>query len=609
MVLVPASQDTVHHENPIVVVCAGPVGMLTAYELARLDVPCLLAEQNQETTKWPKMDLTNCRSMEILRMMSIADEMRQQKGAVDGKYRCDSLFYTSCGPKGEVLTSWRLPSIDEWRAAIANTNDGTHPAEPAQRCSQVALEAWMKQKCLAQPSIDGRFGWKYLSHVEDHDGVLSTFIDVNGQEHNVRSRYLVGADGGGSLVRATAGIRMIRSALPVALYLAHFRSKDLAQRRPFGRFWHLFPPFGGFIVDQDEDETFTAHMQLDSIDMDVTKIDPYEWVYKCFGGAGEPYRFVIDEIIVSSAWRPNFAIADRYLSEGGRVILAGDACHRNPPHGGYGMNTGLEDALAVSWRLAALFKGYGGPHLLGSYEEEQRPIMISRLERCNRHVMEHIPRYQWYAENGPELLMAETEEGEKFRKQITDFLDESGSECTDRGIELDSRYKSAVIFQDIDDTPEPPWNVKQYTPTTYPGARAPHVFLKDGKTSILDMFGKEWTLIFFLSAPEGRNANGFEEAAATMNIPLTIVNLEGEDHAHRIWGQNYVLVRSDGHVAWKGSELPDRNVAEKILKVITGQEIFEGYIPVPRRVINIPGMETYLDKSNGDGDVKHMAAF
>ncbi|KAK9313986.1 hypothetical protein V1522DRAFT_218510 [Lipomyces starkeyi] len=117
---------------------------------------------------------------------------------------------------------------------------------------------------------------------------------------------------------------------------------------------------------------------------------------------------------------------------------------------GYGMNSGLEDALAISWRLAAMIKGYGGPQLLESYEPEHRPIMFRRLERCNRHVMEHVPRYQWYAEKGPELLMAETQEGEEFRKKIADFLDASASECLDRGIKLDSRYKLSVIFQDLD---------------------------------------------------------------------------------------------------------------------------------------------------------------
>lgn len=216
--------------------------------------------------------------------------------------------------------------MNEWRNTIAKDNDGTYPAETGQRCSRIVLEEWLKKKCLAQPPINSKFGWKYISHVETADGNESTFIDCSNQLRNVHSQYLVGADGGSSRVRRNSGIKMLGQPLPIALFLVHFRSQELAYNLPFGKFWHMFPPFGGFIIDQDDNGTFTAHMVLDSLDQDVSKIDPYEWVYKCFGGAGEPHRFKIDEILVTSAWRPNFSIAEHYLSPGGRVMLAGDAC-------------------------------------------------------------------------------------------------------------------------------------------------------------------------------------------------------------------------------------------------------------------------------------------
>ena len=92
---------------------------------------------------------------------------------------------------------------------IAENNDGTQPVEPGQRCSQIVLEAWLKTKCLAQPSIESHFGWKYITHSESPDGVESTFRDTNGEEHIVRSKYLVGADGGSSRVRKNAGIKML----------------------------------------------------------------------------------------------------------------------------------------------------------------------------------------------------------------------------------------------------------------------------------------------------------------------------------------------------------------------------------------------------------------
>lgn len=93
-------------ETPVVVVGAGPVGLIVAYELARLDMPCLLAEQSVETTKWPKMDLTNCRSMEILRMWGLADEYRALKGSVPKEANFDSIFYNTAHPGGEIITNW-----------------------------------------------------------------------------------------------------------------------------------------------------------------------------------------------------------------------------------------------------------------------------------------------------------------------------------------------------------------------------------------------------------------------------------------------------------------------------------------------------------------------
>lgn len=207
------------------------------------------------------------------------------------------------------------------------------------------------------------------------------------------------------------------------------------------------------------------------------------------------------------------------------------------------MNTGMEDALAVAWRLAALHRGYGGELLMQSYEDEHRPIMIRRLERCSRHVAEHFPRFQWTAESGPEVLMSASREGEALRMKIKEQLNASGTECNDRGIELDSRYRSAVIFGPEDGDIEPEWDVKRYTPSTLPGSRVPHVFLKDGKRSILDTFGPEWSLVSF--NPALIMSNPFSDIAGDMNMPLKTIVMGDEEHARRIWGYDLVLVRAD----------------------------------------------------------------
>ncbi|KAK9482180.1 hypothetical protein V1527DRAFT_455281 [Lipomyces starkeyi] len=182
-----------------------------------------------------------------------------------------------------------------------------------------------------------------------------------------------------------------------------------------------------------------------------------------------------------------------------------------------------------------------GLNFLNHMKAEQRPITIRRLERCNRHVMEHVPRYLGYAEKGPELLMAEAQEGEKFRK----------------GSQLISSTRQRQSVRIVE--------------SNLIRARAPHVFLEDGRTSI---FGYVWERVVLATAPECPTVANLEvfAAAAARKMPLNIVIFDDKDHAHRIWGQNHVLVRADGHAAWRGSKVPDSDTAEKILMVVTDQE-------------------------------------
>lgn len=219
--------------------------------------------------------------------------------------------------------------------------------------------------------------------------------------------------------------------------------------------------------------------------------------------------------------------------------------------------------------------------------------MIQRLERCNRHVGEHVPRYTTLATHGPEIFMAQTTEAKEARKEISDFLTECGSECLDRGVEVDIRYKSAIVYQD--GCGEPAWDLKRYEPSTRPGSRAPHVFLRDGKTSILDMYGPEWSLIVFDDGTDGskiyvEDAEIFSGIAKQMGVPVTKVVLKNEQHVHDIWGCDVALVCADGHVAWRGQIPPDAETARDVLMVVTGQKQFPGYIAAEWKTADILGL-------------------
>jgi FAD-dependent monooxygenase len=274
------------------------------------------------------------------------------------------------------------------------------------------------------------------------------------------------------------------------------------------------------------------------------------------------------------------------------------------------MNFGVEEAMNLGFKLSATLKGYGGPLLLQSYPVERRPMMIRALEWSDRHVNKFIPWWRWVTET-PGVINEDTPAGDAFRKKIDDHLQASGSECTGRGMELDTRYSSFVIYQDRDGTEEHEWNYYKYMPSTRPGGRAPHAFLKDGKTSTVDLYGKEWTLVEFTSTPvtSPTAIPIFTKVASRLSIPLTPVHIQNEDHVRAIWERNIVLVRPDGHVAWRNNHAPKtEEEVEDILDVISGKKAFPGWVPEPPRHARL---NTIVDgmKHGPQGDPKFLAAF
>ncbi|KAJ5758152.1 uncharacterized protein N7511_006846 [Penicillium nucicola] len=629
--------DTMVSPGPLIV-GGGPVGMLTALRLAQLGVPCTLCEMNTETTRWPKMDNNSCHTMEILRIMRLVEEYRQQPGAVSQLSDWDTIFFNTCGPEKKLVSRWHIPSNDEYRAKIHANNNGSQPAEPGQRCSQIVLEAFLKKKCLAEPLIATHFGYKFISLAEDDEGVTATFKDMDNQEKMMRAPYLVGADGAQSRVRKSVGIQLQGRPLPGAFFMVHFRSKELTKLAPFGNWWHAFGLHGGFMINQDDVDTYTCHEPCSADAAAITELQehPEEIPYRVLGSLGKPYKFKIDEIMVANAWRPNFGLADFYASRDGhgRVLLGGDAAHRNPPHGGYGMNSGVEDAISLAWRLSALHKGIGGHNLITSYTDERRPNMMMRLERCDAHIGKFTPMImQTMKAPSTDIFLEESEEGQHARAEVARHLENVGPENIDRGVELDLRYLNSEIIV-TDGTREPKFDNMSYTPSTRPGHRAPHVFLSDDQTSIVDLYGTEWSLMDFSKVESNhKTSNGFvslceeetssvatfKAAAKAMKMPLTHVQLDaGEKHAKNVWeNYDYVLVRPDGYVAWRGGKEGARDEScelnegriRNILRIALGWKTDPGFVAGEKKELNLEinltsiyGVKEELGAGEGQGD-------
>lgn len=258
-----------------------------------------------------------------------------------------------------------------------------------------------------------------------------------------------------------------------------------------------------------------------------------------------------------------------------RVFLAGDAAHQNVPTGGYGMNTGLGDAYGIGWKLAAVVRGWGHARgLLASYEAERRPVAITNVERSGVHMAAHMQAVAPLAGGGAhELEKEDSEEGRRLRDWVHRHYQENDGENTDLGVEMGYRYKSDIVISTLgtEEEEQPTWDPHVYHPTTWPGGRPPHVFLSDG-SAIFDHFGPCFTLVEFHNQPvnQDRGSQQLVEAATDLGVPLSHVQFFNEDHAARLWEKPLVLVRPDGHVAWRGDSVRDRSVARKIVETAVG---------------------------------------
>ncbi|MEV0776498.1 FAD-dependent monooxygenase [Streptomyces sp. NPDC050433] len=511
---------------PVLVVGAGPVGMVAALALARHGVPCVLVDQGFETSVHPKLDYVNSRSMEFFRRLGIADDVRS--AGVGPEHPADVIWST--GLAGEPITEWRLPSVaEEWRR-IAAHNDGTRPAEPGQRISQIDLEPVLRAHCLRHPLIDLRGGLRFDSLTQDDSTVTSHLVDVlTDAEVRIRSRYVIGCDGASSRVRTAVGIGqegVDAPGLPSA-FMVHFKSRDLNTLHRHGQFWHYFA-FRYIIIAQDEVDTWTAHVNgVDSSEFDTPPADPAAFLRDTMRT-----DLKIDKVLMTSRWRPGFVMADQYRA--GRVLLAGDSAHRMFPTGAYGMNTGIGDAIDAAWKLAAVVTGFGGPRLLDSYEAERHPVGLRNMRTSQRHLGVHI--------KAGTLLR----EGASL-PTVASFLRAQRGENEYAGIELGYRYHDSPVVCH-DDSPEPPWRPQEYTPTTWPGGRPPSLLLEGGQP-LFDRFGPSFTLIDF--AGDGRADTLLEEAAAQgLPVSHTVVPDAG---ARRVWERDLVLLRPDHHVAWRGN--------------------------------------------------------
>ena len=457
----------------VIIVGAGPVGLTLAIDLGLRGVRCILLEQKDAPQFLPKMERCNARTMEIYRRLGIAQKIRDAGFPRD--VPMDVFIVTSLVER--PLLHLPYPSVAQAQAEIAACADGSMPLEPYQLISQYTLEPLLKSVAETLPTVDVRYGHEFISFEQGAAGVCAR-VKCGDSTIELSAHYLVGCDGGSSNVRRQLGIGLQGEANLLQLRQALYRCDDLFERIPIGkgRHYHVADAHSTFLIVQDSTRHFTLHSVVDS-DNDMKTM--FEQT------VAMPVTY---EMLSCAPWRQNLLLADQYGHK--RVFLAGDAVHLVIPTGGLGMNSGVGDAVDLSWKLAATLKGWGGPALLASYGIERRQIGARNVE-ASRHASRG--RRAWRAAYKPNIG-DKTPEGAATRANLSRIADVEQRKSNEMiGAELGYRYAdSPIIFPETGDAPEA--DFMKYVPTSWPGARLPHVWLADG-TALHDRIGDGYTLL------------------------------------------------------------------------------------------------------------------
>ena len=467
--------------------------------------------------------------MEIFRKLGIADALRNTPKVPYG-WSDAATFSTSL--TGELLDRFdgvfSLPNVQS-----------DDLSEPALWCPQNQTEEGLRVALADRESLDQLIGWS-LTHVQqDEDGVELVVGSSDEGTRSLRVKYAIAADGSRSAVRKQLGIKLAGSTDAIRNMQVTFYAPGLAMAHKLGpavQYWVVNPEVSGLMGQLDLDGHWWA------IILNAPEEATDEWLRQAIGtmiGADVP--FVLG---TRDPWTARMLVAEDYRQD--RIFLAGDAAHLNPPWGGFGANTGIGDAMDISWKLAAVLHGWGGEQLLDSYEAERKPMAERTIREASRNMAALGDRlvHPSMLATGPDGAAARVCVAETLRAVKT-------AELYTTGFVLGARYEGSPAIQ-YDAGPTPESSTIVYRRSSAPGSRLPHIWLSGGQ-ALVDLLGHGISLVN-LSSPD--DSEMWEEAAGRAGVPLTYIRINRPD-LRQTWEAGYLLVRPDGVIAWRGHKSPN----------------------------------------------------
>lgn len=528
----------------VMIVGAGPVGLLTALLLEKVGLNYVLVERRPTLHKAPQAHVISSRSLEICRSIGISDSVIRAAGPSQADSMHVRWVDRMVGRDLGVFSMASDPEVIQYMLSSSPT--------PTSNLSQDLFEQLLYDHLPKTSHVRFEHTWQGCESVDD--GYISTLIDPQGDSISVKSRYVIGADGAGSPVRRAIGAKMVGPDNIQTFVNIHFSAnlRDALNGREGLLYW---------VMEQECEGTFIAHdinsnwifMKTVDADEELNPINKEKFAALLRKAIGTDIDLTIHSM---NSWRMTAQISDSYQSE--RIFLVGDAAHRFPPTGGIGMNTGIQDAHNLVWKIAMVERGIN-PALLETYEVERKPVAEVNSAQSLSNAMKMSEVGKLLDANGDskismsdlDVVMAD----QQRRKEVQEAIDRQSAHFNMSGLDLGFCYTSTAVI--VDGTPPESDNpVSKYLPSTTPGTRMPHAWLKSGDTlvSTLDLVNYGHLMVLATSPSSDLEKTVSRLLEAGYLIDLTVIGAgtalqAADDTFAALFTNQVLLVRPDGHIA------------------------------------------------------------